>query len=213
MEPAPSSKRPILLALGGLTILGLAAVLALVAIGGVAAYVWTRDAESETGIAARPPVVEPPAPLPDATEALKQTVEDHLKENPSKPGGVDSCIDLAVLYLEQKKTREAEALFKRMCERKAPSSYYFVGRLGLAVTDALHKDSRASHVKFVELFESKAKDNRVTILNDVLIRKPEFAAWVNEADSRNVRNGVIVASPLPKTFYRPVGKGSFPFKK
>ena len=43
---------------------------------------------------------------------------------------------------------------------RSPSAYHFVGRLGLAVTDALKKDDRDSHAKFAELFDSKDRDNR-----------------------------------------------------
>src|SRR5262249_44017595 len=121
-------------------------------------------------------------------EALKKLVEQYLREKSPEPAGVDACIDLGVLYLEQDRDSEAEKLFRRMDERRPPSAYHFVGRLGLAVTDALKKDFRASHAKFRELFDPRSKDNRVQILNDYLTRNPEFAKWVNEADSHHVRH-------------------------
>jgi hypothetical protein len=98
-----------------------------------------------------------------------------------------------------------------MTERKPPSSYYFVGRLGLAVTDALKDDHKASRFKLNELFQSKSKDNRAQILNDYLTKNPDFAVWVNEADSFNVRNSKAFGSSLPKGPWRPSGK--FPFRK
>jgi hypothetical protein len=152
-----------------------------------------------------------PADQPSSDAAsLKDTVEQYLKETSPNPAGVEACIDLAVLYLDQKKIGEAEALFKRMAERRPPSSYYLVGRLGLGLIDALNNDDKAARSKFTELFDAKAKDNRVTILNDYLTKKPEFAAWVNEADSHNVRSGVADLS-VAKTPRRPTGK--FPFRK
>jgi hypothetical protein len=144
-------------------------------------------------------------------EALKKAVEQYLRERTPDPAGVDACIDLSVLYLEQDRDSEAEKLFKRMDERRPPSAYHFVGRLGLAVTDALKKDSRASQAKFRELFDPRSKDNRVQILNDYLMKNPEFAKWVNEADSHNVRNGVSSEPSLPQGLRRPPIK--FPFRK
>jgi serine/threonine-protein kinase len=123
-------------------------------------------------------------------EALRKAVEQHLKEAAPNPAGVEACIELGVLYLDQNRAGEAEALFRRMDERRAPSAYHFVGRLGLAVTDALKNDHRASHAKLVELFDPRSRDNRVQTLNDYLSKSPELARWVNEADDHNVRNGL-----------------------
>jgi hypothetical protein len=78
------------------------------------------------------------------------------------------------------------------------------------VTDGLKNDSKASQAKVKELFQSKAKDNRAQILNDYLTKNPEFAGWVNEADSSNVRNGGQVRS-FPKTSRWPIRKS--PFRK
>ena len=96
-----------------------------------------------------------------------------------------------------------------MDERRSPSAYHFVGRLGLAVTDALRNDYRDSYAKFVELFDPKNRDDRREILNDCLAKNPDFAAWVNEADSLIVRNG-IQESPLPQGGWRrPPGRPTF----
>ena len=166
-----------------------------------------------------PPAVEAPPPPADVAkgdgeqekeETLKKLVEQDLKENSPNPDGVDRCIDLGVLYLEQNKVPEAEGLFARMAERRPPSAYYFVGRLGLAVTDALKGDDHAAHDKFKELFDPKSRDNRVQILKDYLNSKPEFAKWVNEADSQNVRNGAPPPPVLPNEHHWP---GRWPFKK
>jgi len=197
--------------------------LALLALGVLAALgvglviVWQRPSTSPA-VNAPPPA--PPAPgadapsLPDKVaegdvnqqheESLKQLVEQHLKENSPNPGGVEDCIDLGVLYLAQNKVPEAEALFKRMDERRPPSAYHFVGRLGLAVTDALNKDESASHAKFKELFDPKSRDNRVQILNDYLKRNPEFAEWVDGADSQNVRNGASQSPSPPNQHHFPI---------
>ena len=91
-----------------------------------------------------------------------------------------------------------------MDERRTPSAYHFVGRLGLAVTDALKNDEAASHAKFKELFDPKREDNRVQVLNDYLKRKPEFAEWVNEADSQNVRNGASQSPSPPNQHHFPI---------
>jgi eukaryotic-like serine/threonine-protein kinase len=145
---------------------------------------------------------------PETEEALRKVVEQHLRESSPNPNGVDACIDLGVLYLDQNRFREAEALFKRMDERPSPSAYHFVGRLGLAVTDALKNDYRASHAKFLELVDPRSRDNRVQILNDYLAKNPEFARWVNEAEAQNVRNG-IAQSSLPQGLRRPAGRPPF----
>ena len=220
MKAKPASRQPMVLALGGVAVVGVLALVAVAAVLGLgAAFAWKKRSQpqAEPTVLAPVPVVneEVPAVRPDATEALRLAVEQHLKEFPGKPAGVDACIDLAVLYLEQNKTQEAEALFRRMTERKPPSSYYFVGRLGLAVTDAANNNDKASHAKFKELFDGKSKDNRVQVLNDYLTRSPDFAAWVNEADTHNVRKGGGVdLGGFPKTFRRPTTPMSkFLFKK
>ncbi|MCI0464963.1 MAG: serine/threonine protein kinase [Gemmataceae bacterium] len=144
--------------------------------------------------------------------ALKKAVEKHLKESLTKPNpsGVQDCIELGVLYFEQTRIPEAEALFKRMDERRPPSPYHFVGRLGLAVTDALKDHDRAAQDKFRDLFNPKSRDNRVQILNTYLSKNAEFAAWVNEARSHTAPN----VGPSPTPFQK---KGGFPgwpkFKK
>jgi serine/threonine-protein kinase len=144
-------------------------------------------------------------------DALRKTVDQHLADSSPNPNGVEACMDLAVLYLEQEKVGEAEALFKRMAERRPPSAYHFVGRLGLAVIDALHDNTKASHAKLQELFDPKSRDNRVQILNDYLTKNAEFAKWVNEADSQNVRNGATESS-LPHGLRRPP-TGRPPFRR
>ena len=203
----PLWKQPVWLAAGGILALGM---LVFVVVGAAIAVAWSQRPD---------PVVDPepravlPVPvekkksaeIPGPSEALKQTVEQVLKENSLKPGGVDACIELATIYLDQQKTDEAEKLFKRMDDRKAPSNYHFVGRLGLAVTEAIHGNDKASHAKFMELFDSKAKDNRTQILNDYLKKNPDFAAWVNEADAHNVRSG----APSPPSGQR---RPTFNFK-
>ena len=131
-------------------------------------------------------------------ETLRKAVEHYLKQSTPNPAGVEACIDLGVFYLNQNRLPEAEALFKRMDEYQTPSAYHFVGRLGLAVTDALNSHYRASHAKFTELFDPKRHDNRVQILNDYVTKNPEFAKWVNEADSHNSRNGIAGSSALPQ---------------
>jgi serine/threonine-protein kinase len=140
-------------------------------------------------------------------QVLRKAVEKHLTEKWPNPRGLEDCIDLGVLYLEQDKVADAEALFRRMDERRPPSPYHFVGRLGLAVTDALKNNARAANDKFKELFGNpKSRDNRVQILNNYLSRNPDFAGWVNAADAHNVRN-VVFAGPGP-----PQKKGRFPIR-
>ncbi|MBI2803362.1 MAG: serine/threonine protein kinase [Planctomycetes bacterium] len=212
-RPVPHWKQPMWLAIGG-SVSALAILAILITVVAVA---WPRgaapvDTPDQRAAAPAPPDKKKPADPapPDPIDALKVKVDQVLNEKSPQPSGVESCIDLAVLYLERKKTGEAEALFNRMTERRPPSAYYFVGRLGLAVTDGLKNDSKASQAKFKELFQSKAKDNRAQILNDYLTKNPEFAGWVNEADSSNVRNGGQVRS-FPKTGRWPMRKS--PFRK
>ena len=210
--PAPPIwKRPIwLAAAGGLLALGF---VGLLIVGAALAWFYRATPVVVPGqlvAAPNPGEFQKPAepPVEDLTP-LMNTVAQYLKGNGPKSGGVEACIDLGVHYLDQQKAGPAEALFRRMTEhRPPPSSCYLVGRLGLAVTDAMNGDDKASRSKFMELFDPKAKDNRVMILNDYLTKKPEFAAWVNEADSHNIRGGGDASS---KSFRRPVGK--FPFRK
>ncbi len=210
-KTTPLWRRPVwLAAFAGITAMTLAAIVT-VALG----VAWLSS--SAPAVAAdAPPAVEAKveeAPPQDPLDAQKKLVDAILNEKSPAPTGVESCIDLAVMYLDKKQTAEAEALFKRMTERQAPSTYYFVGRLGLAVTDAVNNDDKAARSKFTELFQSKTKDNRSQILKDVLNKNPDFAAWVNEADVHNIRAGVAPAGPFPprKTFFRPTGKQ--PFRK
>ena len=190
-------------------------VLGVLAAAGVGvAIVWHRPRLRPSPLPTRrPPPSPPPSPnapsrrrLPrtrsrkatlrqEHEESLKKLVEEHLKDNSPNPGGVEDCIDLGVLYLTQNKVPEAEALFARMDERRPPSAYHFVGRLGLAVTDALKNDERRFARQIQGVVRPQEPGQPVCqVLNDYLKRKPEFAEWVNEADSQNVRNG---ASPSP----------------
>ncbi len=210
---APPWKLPALPRWG---IASLAAGGVLVVLCVVVAIFWHRPAAAPPPSPAAVAPVAPPS-LPDKVaagdaqqeheESLKTLVEESLKDNSPNPRGVEDCIDLGVLYLKQNKVPEAEALFSRMDERRSPS-YHFVGRLGLAVTDAMKSDEAASSAKFKELFDPKGRDNRVQILNDYLKRKPEFAEWVDWADSGNVRNGVPQA-PHPDNQRHFPGKWPF----
>ncbi|HZZ81390.1 MAG TPA: protein kinase [Gemmataceae bacterium] len=215
--PAVPSKRWIfILALGGgATILaGIVGVLVLA----VGLAWWGASAPDQADQRPQPVEVKPPAePAKEAAlAALKQSVDLHLKDNSPRPGGVDDCIDLAVHYLREDKIADAEALFKRMCERKPPSAYYFTGKLGLAVTDAMHHNHVGAKAKLAEVFDSKARDKRVQMVKDVQDRKPDFAEWVNETKAWVQASETAVAvkgpaAPNSKGF-RPFGKMQFPRK-
>lgn len=178
-----------------------------------------------TGQSGSNPVAVAPAPdggnkvdgQAEREESLRKVVDQHLSEATPNPAGVEFCIELGVLYLNQHKVADAEALFKRMDERKPPSAYHFLGRLGLAITDALKSNYRSSQGKFIELFDSKSRDNRIQIINEYLAKNPDFEKWVNEADSKNVRNGGSGFS-FPAGWQWPRGKererekGGFPSK-
>jgi tRNA A-37 threonylcarbamoyl transferase component Bud32 len=140
---------------------------------------------------------------------LRKAADPHLKEITHNPIGVDACVNLAVFYLEEERAADATVVFKRMSERKPPSTYHYVGRLGLAVVDAVNKQEAAAQEKFRTLFDPKTKDNRARILNDYLEKHPQFAEWVNEADAQDVRH-TLSGSSAPKT-PRPPFTG-FPFK-
>jgi serine/threonine-protein kinase len=212
VESVPVWKQPVVLVGAALGTLGIVAVVCV----GIA-FAWSRRPAPTHTDGPVADVLPPSSPAvaesdghQERADSLRKVVEQHLKEGSPNPNGVEECIDLAVLYLDQNKLSEAESLFKRMDERRPPSSYHYVGRLGLAVTDALTNNARASHAKFTELFDSKSKDNRVQVLNDYLTKNPEFAKWVNEADSHNVRNGVSESS-IPQGFRRSPIKP--PFKR
>ena len=80
------------------------------------------------------------------------------------------------------------------------------------MTDASQSHPAAAKSKLQELFDARTKDNRVQILNDVLSRRPYFAAWVNQADVHNVRSGKA-ESATSKGFRRPPPMMKLPFKK
>jgi len=215
--PVPGWKHPAVL-LAGVGVLALG-VFAMVLVG--VAIAWNRTAVQPEAnkVAVANLSLENSTPVTagveqlDRKKTLEQAVARHLAEKSPNPNGVDDCIDLGVLYLDQNSIREAKELFARMDERRPPSSYHFVGRLGLAVTDALETKYRDSHAKFAALFDPKSRDNRVQVLNDYLAKKPEFAKWVNEADSHNVRNGASGSSFSEKMRRFTGGKSLSPFKK
>jgi len=64
-----------------------------------------------------------------------------------------------------------------MDRRPSPSAYHYVGRLGLAVTDALEQRYSESRSKFVALFDPKSKDKHAQVLHDYLTKHTEFAKW------------------------------------
>jgi serine/threonine-protein kinase len=168
----------------------------------VLCIVWPRGESAAQPLpagAARKLPDEPPPIQKEQEEALKKSVERYLGKVSPNPAGVEDCIDLAVLYLDRERFREAELLFKRMSlEHKSPSAYYFMGLLGRGITDAINKDDAGSTAKYSELFRSKAKDNRVQIVNNYLKKKPRFEEWVNEADLHNIR-GTSASSEVSST--------------
>lgn len=207
----PIWRRPVFVGvLGGAVALGLAAFLVL----GLAGAWFLRsagDAEPRNEPMAQEPI-RPVEPAPDPMAALQKQVDQILNDPTAKPASVDACIDLAVHYLDEKKYAEARLLFQKMTERRPPSAYYFVGRLGLGVVDAVNNDHKSARAKFTEVFEAKTKDNRGQIVNDILTRKPEFAAWVNEADAHIARHGAAERT-LPKGMWRQPMFGKMPFRK
>jgi serine/threonine-protein kinase len=234
VDPAPTPTQTVsmpavakgkgLLVLGAVGVIGVIGILAAITI--TFALVWWsrsgRDAEPTPNVHRSEPVdrkKQEEAAKEASLAALKKTVEQHLSDPSPRPSGVDDCIDLAVRYLDEDKDRDAEAIFKRMSERKPPSAYHFAGRLGLAVIDAQNHDHKGAKAKLNELFDPKAKDQRVQILKDVQARKPEFAEWVNETTAWvNANNTPTVAAktgpePPNKGFKRPIFGSKFPFKK
>ncbi len=167
-----------------------AAVLLLV--GVVVAFYLSRPA----GPVAPSPT--PPATLPIAVpkppdtaqnkelEALKQRVEQFFKDTVPSSSGVEACMNLGVNYLDAQQVPEAEALFKRMSERRLPPACSLVGRLGLAVTDFLKNDKAAARNTFKDLFEPDRRDferkERVKILHEYLNKNAKFDDWVKKAD-------------------------------
>lgn len=191
----------------GLVALGLLSVLFL-----TFTILWLlRPPRPDVGGTSGLPVV-PVAGVEDKEESLKKVVEQSLRDNSPNPGGVDACLELAVLYLNQNKYAEAEELFKRMDERRSNSAYHVLGRLGLAITDALKDDDPASHSKFKELFDFRNRENR-TMINNYLAKNPEFEKWVNEADFHNVRNGGGAFPQGKQIWGKGFPGGKSPFKR
>jgi hypothetical protein len=147
-------------------------------------------------------------PKKDRETTLKEAADQHLREKSSNPAGTDACIELGVLYLDQNRIAEAEALFKRMDERRAPSPDHYLGQLGLAIVEALQKKYRTSHNRITSQFDPKKTDNRAQILNQYLTKHPDFAKWVSGADAENVRNGAAQSS-LPQKLKLKSGKWPF----
>jgi serine/threonine-protein kinase len=194
--PAPHRWRTALLALG-----------VLVALAAGVGFGWyhrqaRHDADTN-------PALPPPLPTGGAEvnsqkeleESLRKVVEQYLKDCPS---GMDRvCVDLALLYLEQQRVPEAEALFKRMSERRTQTAYHLVGQVGLAITDALQSHAAASHAKFKELFEGR-RFNRPVL--GPYLANPKFTRWLSEALYYNNKTADISPNDLPqelRRFYKP----------
>src|SRR5262249_7247689 len=102
------------------------------------------------------PDEEPKEETPREREnRLRKAADESLAAARADPAGVDLCIELGVLYLEQDKVREAKSLFDAMNKRRSSPPYHFVGLLGLAVTDSLQGKHLESRWKFAFLFEPK----------------------------------------------------------
>jgi len=164
-----------------------------------------------------PPVVtqHPPAPKVETPQEredrLRQSVERNLALAVPDPASVDECVELGVIYLEQKKVDQAEKLFERMEKHRATPAYRFIGLLGLGVTDSQQKHYRTSRTRFAALTDPKVQDDRMQIVHACLAKHPEFAKWVEQADAQNDKFGPHESSPQPKQKFRfPI---RFPVKK
>jgi serine/threonine-protein kinase len=164
------------------------------------------------GPSAPSPSASPPGEIDDAEalqlndeQALRRTVEMYLP--PAGGGrdvsvGMDLCVKLGLLYLDQDRLDDAERFYKRLDHLK-PHKYHVLGRLGLAIVAALRSRPEESNDLFRgtlgELWlgallrapaEPRAEGRKPDPDLQRVWQNPRFLFWVSQAVQYNLKNGL-----------------------
>ena len=200
------------------------ALYSLIGASVVAALVMGAVAGRMRRTSAAPPVVpivnaasadEDFLPVNDE-DALRKLVDKYLQ--PANNGhsvsvGMELCLNLAVLYLEQHRLDDADKLFDRLAKVPKAPSYHTLGRLGEAMVLAFRDKAEESNKAFHDLVANDPllaevgkhmKDNKPI---DPEFRKmmtnASFRFWLAKAINSNIRNGILPnAVPAPVLKWR-----------
>jgi eukaryotic-like serine/threonine-protein kinase len=209
--PAARSRRIVLYSLIG------ASVAVALVVGAVAGWMRRSGAAQPAVVPIAKAVSADEGLLPvNDEDALRKLTDTYLQ--PSNAGrdvsvGMELCLKLGVLYLEQHRLDDAEKLFDRLAKVPDVPSYRTLGRLGGAVVFALRDQAEESNKAFRDLLANDsllaetakhAKENKPI---DPEFRKmwtdASFRFWLAKAINSNLRNGVPVnAVPPPVLKWR-----------
>jgi hypothetical protein len=167
----------------------------LVSAGAGAAVAWIR-------LKKQPISPEPPVAVADssAVDALfsKQRHEQFLKDAVdlyADPGsdqtkirnGLNHCVELGLLYLDQWRLEEADVLFTRL----APSpveQYATFGMLGHAIVLGLQNKTTESNQAFMELIRDNRYLKNQSQRARLIFENPQLAHWTARALDYNFAN-------------------------
>jgi hypothetical protein len=176
----------------------------LLSTAGGAGLAWARIKKQ-----ARAPSVAVSATDVDSVEALfsKQKHEQFLKDvvdSYAEPGkdptkirnGVNHCVELGLLYLEQWRLDQADALFSRLMQSSV-DQYVGLGRLGHAIVLGLQNKPAESNKAFLDALKhlnwNEARPRQA--LNR--FESPQLVQWVARALDYNAANATAEA-PFPQ---------------
>jgi hypothetical protein len=209
--PSARSRRIVLYSLIG------ASVAAALVVGAVAGWMRRSGAAQPDIVPMAKAVIADEGLLPvNDEEALRKLTDTYLQ--PTNAGrdvsvGMELCLKLGVLYLEQHRLDDAEKLFDRLAKVADVPSYRTLGRLGDAIVLALRDKAEESNKAFREVTANdpflvevgkRAKENKPA---DPEFRKmwtdASFRFWLAKAINSNVRNGILPnAAPPPVLRWR-----------
>lgn len=156
-----------------------------------------------------PGPIDEPSPAVKAAILQKEREKEliRLVQEHTKPGNIEKLdeavglkfsIQLGLLYLEERRLKEAEAFFKEL-EEKTPQSYRFLGRVGKAMVLAFRDQPEESNKQFKQLLFpgkispkdkllKKDKTDRPLTLFPVTLRYPPLMEMVARALNHNYLN-------------------------
>jgi hypothetical protein len=167
----------------------------LLSAGAGAAVAWIR-------LKKLPISPEPPVAVADssAVDALfsKQKHEQFLKDAVDQyadPGsdatkirnGRNHCVELGLLYLDQWRLEEADALFTRLMQSSV-DEYVTLGKLGHAIALALQNKPTESNKVFQELLKDKRYLKNQPRRAWFFFENPQLAQWTARALDYNFAN-------------------------
>jgi eukaryotic-like serine/threonine-protein kinase len=217
MTPLPGRWRRIAL----YSLIGASVVAALV-VGAVAGWMRrTSAAPPIVPIANAPGADEDLLPVNDE-EALRKLVDKYLQ--PANNGrsvsvGMELCLNLGVLYLEQHRLDDADKLFDRLAKVPNVPSYHTLGRLGEAMVLAFRDKAEESNKAFRDLVANdpllaevgkRLKDGKpIDPEYHKMMTNASFRFWLAKAINSNIRNGILpsaVPPPVLKWIHPPEPK-------